>query len=308
MPIFPTILSIFFYLISFQAQAQTKKSKGPICKESEEKANPKDFKNVFENFSRKKTIRLEGPKWDNTLIRNCFISDTSSDGIFLRNVKNIVIEDCVFKNISGKAAIRTSIKGLVDGLIIRRNKILNAQKDGIVVPQRIKVKSLTKGLIIDSNVISNTGLNHSRGYTHHIYVQSPEFIIRNNSLKGVRDGNGISIRSKGRISCNTIEGKSKSKKPGIRYYSDHDSTGSTELDGLWIQNNQISGQKIGIDIFKPVDRYDGKNGHGHVVKKFFLLNNSFESNHENIRISPIYLKNNSFVIKCIGKSDCPGAN
>ncbi len=35
------------------------------------------FARVLENFEQTTTLRLEGPDWDNTLVRNCKVHDTA---------------------------------------------------------------------------------------------------------------------------------------------------------------------------------------------------------------------------------------
>ena len=39
--------------------------------------DPAQFARVLENFEQTTTLRLEGPDWDNTLVRNCKVHDTA---------------------------------------------------------------------------------------------------------------------------------------------------------------------------------------------------------------------------------------
>ncbi len=87
---------------------------------------------------------------------------------------------------------------------------------------------------------------------------------------GIRDGNGISVRSSGVVRCNWVSGVSASGKPGIKYYSNHQ-TGPT--DTLLIELNDVVDDFTGIEIHRPVDRYDGQPPPDHVVKNFIIRNN-----------------------------------
>lgn len=244
-----------------------------------------DFAHVLADFDQTTTLLLEGPAWNDTLVRDCRIHDTGGDGIVLRDVKNVVITRCELFNLTGHSAIRASVTGTTDGLVIEANVIHDVQNNGINLPQRAAegVRS-TNARVVD-NVIFDTGLGQSSGATHHVYNQSPDTLIEGNVLRGVRDGNAISERSSGLIRCNTVEGTSKSGKPGIRYFSDH-TTGPEER--LTIAENRVTGQSIGVDLVAPVSRYDGATPPGHVVKRFVLSGNVLAQNGDDVAVAQEY--------------------
>ncbi len=255
------------------------------CLEYDNTYNPQDFDHVLENFDQTTTLRLEGSQWDNTLVQNCKIHDTGDDGIFLRDVKNVVITHCEIYNIQGHSGIRTSISGVTHNITIDRNYIHNLDNNGINLPQRASEGVSSINARVTNNRIADSGLKSSNGLTHHIYSQSEEIIISGNSLSGQRDGNGISHRSSGQISCNKISGTSLAGKPGIRYYSDH-STGVSKT--LSILKNYVQDQAVGINIFKPVQSYDGDTSLDHVVKNFVIQNNILTGNTVGISIDSQY--------------------
>jgi len=232
--------------------------------------NPDNFTTVIQGEVFTETLVLEGEQWNNTLIEDCSFPDIDGEGILLRDVENVVIHDCTFENINGQAAIRGSITGGTKGVIIDGNDISSTTENGITFGQRAADGVDHQNLVIKNNLISNTGLEESGGKSHAIYVQAQDVQVLNNSIQGIRDGNGISIRSSGVVKCNKITGISKTTKPGIRYYSDHQ-RGATNR--LLIKNNQVLGEGIGINLFKPVARYDGLSTMAHVVESFKIIEN-----------------------------------
>lgn len=173
------------------------------CAEPSTSWNPSQFARVLENFDRTSTLSLEGSQWDNTLIRNCRIHDVQGEGIFLRNVKNVVITNCVIYNVSGEG-IRTSSTGSTENIKIVGNTISNVGGDGIASPQRILDGVDSKNLLIANNQISETGMAGLDGKYHGIYSQAQGAVITGNRIFGLRDGNGISVRSSGVVSCNRV--------------------------------------------------------------------------------------------------------
>lgn len=252
--------------------------------------------NVIENLDTTGTISLVGASWNNTLIKNCTIHNTGTgnDGIFLRDVQNVRIENCTIYDIDGQGGIRLSISGNgTDSVVIINNTLYNLQENGINAPQRSQNSTPLNqdNLVIEGNTIYNTGLGSSSGLHHAIYCQAADFKIVNNKIFGIRDGNGISVRSTGKISRNIISGESKANKPAIRYYSDH-FTGNS--DSLVIENNIIyndSSVAHALDIFDFANLYQNSVSDLHVVKNFNIRFNtivSFHSNKYGIRISNDY--------------------
>lgn len=263
--------------------------------------------NVIENIDTTGTINLTNSSWNNTLIKNCVIHNTGAgnDGIFLRDVTNVRIENCTIYNIDGQGGIRMSISGNgTDRVQIVNNKIYDVQENGINAPQRSQNSPPLnqRNLEIIGNTIYNTGLGSENGKSHSIYCQAADFLIKDNLIFGKRDGNGISVRSSGIISGNIISGDSKANKPSIRYFSDH-YTGTS--DTLLIENNIIYNDSTDahvIDIFEHSDLYQNSVSDLHIVKNFNIRFNtaiSFIQNKYALRISEDYYTN-SFWLSVTG--------
>lgn len=244
--------------------------------------DPADFARVLEDFDQTTTLRLDGSEWNDTLVRNCRIHDTGGDGIYIRNVSGVVIHNCEVWNVD--KGIKTSSTGRTRNVVIDGNHIHDVQENGINAGQRTKKGIDQENLRILNNRIENTGLGSRVGRAHGIYVQARDFRIEGNSISGRRDGNGISVRSSGMVRCNRVSGVSTAGKPGIRYYSDHQ-TGPTGT--LLIEHNEVSSDTIGIQLYAPVDRYDGKPPPDHVVKRFVIRHNKVVAP-EPIRVAPRY--------------------
>lgn len=252
---------------------------------------------IIENREFTSPVELKSPEWNNTIIRNCKIHNTGKgkDGIFLRNVSNVRIENCEIYNIEGQAAIRLSISGAgTDSVTIIGNKIYNVAGNGINAPQRSQNTNPLdqKNLRIINNIIYNTGLAAHEGKYHAIYCQASDFLIEGNTIYGERDGNGISVRSSGKVIGNTVSGWSKSNKPAIRYFSDHMVGVSNEL---LVENNMVWNDRSAapcIDVFDPTDLYADGGSNIHVVKYFTIRFNtavSFRMNQPALNISNRYL-------------------
>ncbi len=56
---------------------------------------------------------------------------------------------------------------------------------------------------------------------------------------------------------------------------------------MLIERNDLTSDTIGIDIYRPTDRYDGQPPPDHVVKNFVIRYNSITAPEE-IRIAPEY--------------------
>jgi hypothetical protein len=255
--------------------------------------------NIIENIDTTGTINLTNSSWSNTLIRNCTIHNTGTgnDGIFLRDVKNVRIENCTIYDIDGQAGIRFSISGNgTDSVQIINNTLYNLAENGINAPQRSQNSTPLNQdhLEIIGNTIYNSGLGSSNGLHHAIYCQAADYTIKNNIIFGIRDGNGISVRSSGILSGNTVSGESKANKPAMRYFSDH-YTG--ESDTLLIENNILyndSSNAHSLDIFDLANLYQNSSGNNHVVKNFNIRFNtvvSFYFNKYALRISDDYDQN-----------------
>lgn len=205
------------------------------------------FRRVLSNFRSSKTLEIDGPSWNDTLIVGCKISGVNGDGIRIRNARNVTIKDCEIENVSGNGILLRST-GSTSNVSILSNRIRNTGKDGIAATQREAQGIDHPGLVIGWNTISDTGQRGREGLQHSIYSQASDAVIVKNVIQSRREGNAISIRSSGFVACNRISGVSRSGKPGIRYYADHNSGQSRQLV---IRNNSIRGAETGVDLMAP---------------------------------------------------------
>lgn len=205
------------------------------------------YKRVVRDLVSNRTLTIEGPEWNDTLLLNCTIRGAKGDGIRIRNVKNLTIQGCVIEDVSGRGiALRSS--GSTSNVSLIGNKIENTGSDGISAAKRDAKGVDHTGLVIGWNVLRNTGERGHDGLQHGIYTQASDSVVVSNVIKADREGNGISIRSSGLVACNRIAGRSKDDKPGIRYFADH-SAGPTRT--LIIRDNVITGSDIAIELLAP---------------------------------------------------------
>lgn len=209
--------------------------------------DPSNYVRTVRDLKSSSTVSLDGPAWDNTLIIGCEIDGARGDGIEIRNVKNLTIYGCTIKDVRG-TGIRIRSTGSTSGVKIVGNTIKNAGENGVSAAKRIGDGVDHTNLVIMDNIVENSGRKGKKGLTHGIYSQVSDVTIFRNQVIGKRDGNGISIRSSGVVACNTVSGKSRSKKPGIRYYADNYSGPSRRLI---IRDNVISGSSPAINIRTP---------------------------------------------------------
>ncbi len=238
--------------------------------------DPADFDHVFDGVERTSTLRLVGHEWDNTLVQNCSIHDTGSDGIYMRDVRNVVIYNCEIWNVGsseGNRGIKISgYGGGTQDVVIDGNYIHDIPKSGIFSGQTYPGGTEHSGLRILNNRIERTGTNSGTNAHHPIYLQSSEFYIEGNVISGPREGNGISIRSSGVVRCNNVSGTSSTGRPAIRYFGDHDA-GASNL--LIIENNIVVDDNIGIHLYPPtVTSKSGSSPPAHIVKNFIIRYNT----------------------------------
>lgn len=214
--------------------------------------DPADFTRVLENFDQTSPLLLDGPEWDNTLVRNCRIHDTVGIGILIGNVRNVVIHNCEVWNVD--KGIMVGATGSTEDVTIDGNYVHDVQRSGIGSLQGSADGFHQKNVRILHNRIKNTGIGRPDGHAHPIYIQTQDYLIEGNVISGTRDGNGISIRSSGIVRCNRVSGVSSTGKPALRYYSDHE-TGPSNT--LLIEHNQLISDDMGIDIKSPTDQRRG---------------------------------------------------
>lgn len=186
---------------------------------------PGNWERIIENVVFDDTLRLDEGD-DNTLIIGAVFENFEGDAIKLRNVSNVYIKNCTIRNIDGDGIVLRST-GSTDNITIDGCKIENTTGDGIIAKQRAEDGVYHSNLVVKNNYVSTNGEDR---FDHNIYIQASDSIIENNMVHN-SFGHGISIRSSGVVSGNTIWGSDKSC---IRYYSDHEK-GFSDL--LVIENN-----------------------------------------------------------------------
>jgi Ca2+-binding RTX toxin-like protein len=192
-----------------------------------------EYTRVIENLILNDTLSLSGHEWDNTLIRNVTIRNVSSgDGITLRDVNNVRIENCTIDNVE-HTGIRLALDGSTEDVIIVNNSITNTGANGISAGQDYSRGEDQKNLQIIGNYIENTGLNGGTNEPDHhgMYIQCTDFLIKDNYIVNSTDANALSVRSSGVITGNLIDG---AERCGVTYYADH-MTGPS--DTLVIEDN-----------------------------------------------------------------------
>ncbi len=248
--------------------------------------DPASFDHVFDDLEQTSQLRLVGHEWDNTLVRNCRIHDTPGAAIFIRFADNVVIQGCEIWNTGNvdNSAIKLSGYGSTKDVTIDDNYIHDVPSNGVWSGKVVADGVDHTGLRVINNRVERTGIGSSSGQDHPIYLQSSEFLIEGNTVTGPRDGNGISVRSSGVVRCNDVSGSSRSGKPGIRYYSDHDAGASNTL---LIENNTVASDKIGIHLNNPVTSKSGSTPPTHVVKNFIIRYNTISASPD-IDVAPAY--------------------
>lgn len=237
------------------------------------------YTRVIENVVLTDTLKLNGPEWNNTLVRNVTILNTGGDGIFLQNVKNVRIENSTIHDVSG-SGIRLSMSGSTSDVQIADNNIYNIGRNGINAGQRIENGVDHLGLEITGNTVHNTGTSGTGGLLHGMYIQGSDFLIEGNHITGSTDGNAISVRTSGIIRDNVIEGTGKS---GISYYADH-MTGKSDtlvIEGNIVMDTGNRQSRTDIDLL-PVPDADN------VVHNFIIRNNTLTNTKNPIGVNGDY--------------------
>lgn len=255
------------------------------------------YTRIVENVTLNDTLRMVGPEWDNTLVRNVTIENVNGEGIMLRDVDNVRIENVTIQDVSGDG-IKLSTMGSTSNVIITDSTIRNTGEDGINAGQRVADGVDHPGLQIIGNTIDNTGLSAgSSGLIHGLYIQSTDFLIEGNTITNSVDGNAISVRSSGVIRDNFVE---NSRESGVAYYADHANGPS---DRLVIENNTFINTGDGTSR-SDINLLNVPNGQeDEVVGNFLIKNNTLTDNdgqpiavHDSIsRLADVSLENNNVV-------------
>jgi Ca2+-binding RTX toxin-like protein len=185
------------------------------------------YTRIVENLVLTSTLRLDSSEWDNTLVRNVTIKNASGDGIFIKGVKNVKIENVTIDKASG-SGIRLSSTDSTKDVVLENNKITNIGVNGISAAQRIADGVDHPGLVIRGNYIQNTGQKSpGNGLDHGIYVQTSDVLVEYNTVLNSAAGNGISIRSSGKVQYNTVDG---AYEAAVGYFPDHVAGPSDRLE------------------------------------------------------------------------------
>ena len=180
-----------------------------------------EWETIINNRSYTESLVLT-VKNNNTYIEGVEFKNIKGNAIFLRNVTNVYIKDCIIHDIDGYGIVLSS-NGSTDKITIDNCKIYNTSQSGIHSKQREEKNINHTNLLIKNNSIYNNG-------SHNIYIQSTDSIIENNIFHSA-SSNAISIRSSGIIRGNQVW---NANKACIRYWSDHNAGTS---DKLQIENN-----------------------------------------------------------------------
>ncbi|HYD32113.1 MAG TPA: carbohydrate-binding domain-containing protein [Azospirillaceae bacterium] len=191
------------------------------------------YTRIIENLDLTSTLVLEGSSWDNTLVRNVTVHNASGDGILLKNVKNVRIENCVVRDVTG-TGIKLSGYGSTENVVIADNTVVNTGRDGIAAPQNPAALVNHTGLKVLDNVVTKASLSSTTNLYHGIMVQATDSLIEGNKVYGTNDGNGISVRSSGILRGNEVHHSGRS---GIAYFPDSPVGASKQLV---IENNLVS--------------------------------------------------------------------
>jgi hypothetical protein len=170
-------------------------------------------------------VILDGHSYDGTIIDGAVIHNTGSDAIVLRNVDNVIIRNSEIYGVENGILFRST--GSTKNTLIENNNIHDTTSQGIMV-KTDDISNLQTDVIIRNNTLANNGNNQDS--EHGMYIMGYDTQIIGNRISG-SSGNGISIRTSGVVSGNTITGSGKSC---IRYFSDHKSGQSQKLV---IENN-----------------------------------------------------------------------
>lgn len=231
-----------------------------------------------------RTLSIEGPDWNDTILDGCEIRNPSGSGIEIRNVKNFAVTNCSITGATG-TGIRVRSSGATQNVQIVDNVIMNVGDNGISAAKRVKDNVDHTGLVIAGNMVIESGTRGQKGRDHGIYSQVSDAVIFGNEISGTRDGNGISIRSSGIVACNKISGRSKADKPGIRYFADN-YTGPSRR--LIIANNVIRDASPAVHLRKP-DGWTKKKPEA-LVMEFVITGNSANSS-PTVKVAKFWSRN-----------------
>jgi len=183
-----------------------------------------------------KNLRVDGHEFDSLIIENC-----TFDGATLNigNADYVTIRNCSFKNIKSNG-IQIGFIGPSKGVTIENCTFENIGFNAIDSHE-----DAPDGIIRSCNfynvALSQTGPAMAQPH-HAIYWKGKNVLIEKNTFIAGNQphGNGISVRSSGKIQQNRISGYPKN---GIMYYANHPGG-----DSLFIENNFLWGNGYSITL------------------------------------------------------------
>lgn len=205
--------------------------------------DPADYANLVDGQSFTSLVNLDGSGGD-TLYRDCTFTNSSGNGVDLRNVTDVTFYRCTFQNINGNG-IRMRSSGSTARISAIDCDFISITANGITSAQRSQSESPPvdhPNTVVESCYFEDVSTASSAN--HMVYLQGTEFSVINNEFVGDFGGNVISVRSSGVVSGNTIHnltGALDGNPVGVKYFSDH-KTGTSKT--LTIINNVINGGSV----------------------------------------------------------------
>lgn len=182
-------------------------------------------------------VRIQGHQFDGLIFDGC-----TFDGgeLYISDVDSVIIRNCTFQNQKGRNGVRVGFGGLATHIIIENCTFQNIGYNGISSFEDAH-DCVIRNCYFENCALSDVGA--AMGQPHHaIYWMGRDVQILNNEFYNGNQnyGNGISVRSSGKISGNKIYDYNKY---GIMYYSDHPGG-----DSLFIENNFVVNCANGIAV------------------------------------------------------------
>lgn len=167
---------------------------------------------IVENQTFTSTLTIDGSGWDGAIIRNNIFRNQTGSGIYISNVYNLTIENNEFYGMKSFAIkLRsTQVRG-TDNVIIQKNYFHDMPATSILSEEP------NKNLQILNNYFRNVATDvNATTDQHAMYLKGPDVKVKGNTIDGVPDANGISIRTSGTVRGNLVKNVARD---GIKYYS-----------------------------------------------------------------------------------------
>lgn len=215
---------------------------------------------IIENHTFTSTVDIDGEVWNGAIIRNNTFTCKDGFGLHISNVRDLTIEGNRFENIERNAIkLRSENNAGTSGILIRNNVFRDINHTAILAAEQ------NTGLRIIGNTFTNVAKVTSGEKQHAMYLKGPGFLVEGNTIDGVVDATGISIRTSGTVRGNIVR---NATEDGIKYYSNSDTKGDglVVIEGNVVYNNKHGGISMDNGIGPLVDRI--------VVRFNTLVNNT----------------------------------